>query len=353
MIRMATAPNRTIFVHEYVTGGGLAGEALPPSWSAEGGAMRRALAEDFAALPGVRVVVTLDDRLPPEDGPWEVVRVGPGQEPEAFARHAAESSWTALIAPETGGILADRARRIEGVGGRSLGASPAAIGLAGDKLATAARLRASGVPTPEGRAVNPALGLPRDAAYPAVLKPNDGAGSIDTYYLRDADDLPDAAKAMTVALLQPFLRGTPMAASFLVGRQGNPQLVGMGVQRLGPSFEYRGGTVPAGDDVPVEPLFRALRAVPGLMGWVGVDFLRDEAGCRLTVLEINPRLTTSYVGLRRLLPRGELARIWLALLEGDTSDLESLSDRVRAHAPLTFAADGSILSADGGPPDER
>src|SRR4051794_41530253 len=103
----------TILVYEWVTGGGLAGRPLPASWAAEGRAIRRAIAGDFAALPGVRVVVTLDARFAEEHGPWTVVRLGPGEEDTAFPRLVTAADHTVLIAPETGGILADRARIIE------------------------------------------------------------------------------------------------------------------------------------------------------------------------------------------------------------------------------------------------
>ena len=43
-----------VLVHEWVTGGGLAGMPLPASWEREGSAMRRAIARDFAALPSER-----------------------------------------------------------------------------------------------------------------------------------------------------------------------------------------------------------------------------------------------------------------------------------------------------------
>src|SRR3954452_10376991 len=85
-----TVPSITVLVHEWVTGGGLAGRPMPASWAAEGHAMRRAIAGDFAALPGVRVVVTLDDRFPEEPGPWSVVRIGAGREGATFPRLVAE-----------------------------------------------------------------------------------------------------------------------------------------------------------------------------------------------------------------------------------------------------------------------
>ena len=43
---------RNILIHEWVTGGGLAGSCLTASWAAEGRAMRRSIAADFAALAG-------------------------------------------------------------------------------------------------------------------------------------------------------------------------------------------------------------------------------------------------------------------------------------------------------------
>ena len=78
--------------------------------------------------------------------------------------------------------------------------------------------------------------------------------------------------------------------------------------------------------------------MPGLRGWVGVDFLWEETSGGVMVLEINPRLTTSFVGFRALLPGGTLAN---ALLKGAVG---GLTDRVRACTPLTFSADGGILA---------
>src|SRR5262245_57096890 len=171
MMRMDEPRSRTVLVHEYVTGGGLAGQGLPDSWRAEGSAMRRALAEEFAALAGTRVVMTLDARLPDEPGSWTAVRVAAGEERDKFARLAGEADAVVLVAPETGGLLHDRARQIEDAGGRSLGSTPEAIALTSDKLRLASHLAALGIPTPPSVRVVPAEGLPRDWPYPAVLKP--------------------------------------------------------------------------------------------------------------------------------------------------------------------------------------
>ena len=65
------------------------------------------------------------------------------------------------------------------------------------------------------------------------------------------------------------------------------------------------------------PLRAAVESIPGLRGFVGVDFIWDEGRRRATVLEINPRPTTSIVGLTRILPPGRLASAWIGAFDPD------------------------------------
>ena len=115
----------TILVHEWVTGGGMAGRPLPPSWAAEGLAMRRAVAREFAAFDGgrARVVVTLDARLADDPGPWTSSGSRPTTVPVRSSDLAREADFTVLIAPETTGILAGLTRQLQQAGARLLGSS--------------------------------------------------------------------------------------------------------------------------------------------------------------------------------------------------------------------------------------
>jgi predicted ATP-grasp superfamily ATP-dependent carboligase len=347
----ATAP-LTILVHEWVTGGGLAGLACPESWAAEGRAMRRAIAADFAAVSvngwATRVLVTVDERWPLDPGPWTVIPIEQPEFPDRLIELSRQADYTVLIAPETTGVLADLTRSLEQAGISTLGCSADSIELAGNKAHLAEWLETRGIPTPRSRTVVPAEGLAQDAGNPCVLKPIDGAGAIDTFLLTGPDDLPDAARRMPVALLQPFLPGTPMSASFLIDDASVAWLIGMGQQKVAireGRFHYEGGILPVPCREAEPVLERAVASVTGLRGFVGVDFLWDASQAKATVLEINPRPTTSYVALSRLLPPGCLAQSWLAAC-GERScsrdSLQNLVEIVHEQRPIGFDVDGRI-----------
>ena len=85
---------------------------------------------------------------------------------------------------------------------------------------------------------------------------------------------------------------------------------------------------------------RIAKAFPGLWGYVGIDLIDSPAGP--LVLEINPRLTTSYVGLAAAIG-GNPAGMVLAMLAAD-ADLPVAPEAVEPvavdvdHAEAAFHA---------------
>jgi predicted ATP-grasp superfamily ATP-dependent carboligase len=331
----------------------MAGGPVSDDWAAEGGAMRRALAGEFAALNGgrARVIVTLDAQIDEDPGPWLVERIGGGGYPHRVLSLAREADFTVVIAPETMGILAELVAWLQEVGARSLGCDLDAVELTGSKCRLAAWLAARGIDTPFCRRVSPWKGLPTDATYPAVLKRTDGAGTIDTYFVGDPTNLPAPARTLVSSLMQPYVEGRPMSASFLVDSAGRAWLIAIGEQhvtRIGGQFAYRGGCIPTTAHVDERPLRAAVESVPGLRGFVGVDFIWDQARRHTTVLEVNPRPTTSIVGITRLLPPGHLAAAWMGACDPQSDGaalLPVLYERILRQPPVLFDASGTILAA--------
>jgi predicted ATP-grasp superfamily ATP-dependent carboligase len=202
------------------------------------------------------------------------------------------------------------------------------VRLSSDKLLLSRHLIAAGVPTP---ACNSPL---TQASFPAVLKPRDGAGSQATFLVRGPKDLTRciaqaAAEGWRGELVvQPFVPGTPASVAFLTGPQTAVALT-PAAQHLSDDgrFRYLGGSVPLAAELcerAVSLARRAVGAVPGLRGYVGVDLVLGDED---QVIEINPRLTTSYVGLRAL-ARTNLADAMLRIAAGQEVALDWRQDRV-------------------------
>jgi tyramine---L-glutamate ligase len=313
-----------VFVSEYLCGGAAIG--LAPSLRREGWAMLAALLEDLAAIPGVEPITLLgrDADSLPED--ISVVRCAdPEAERTLFGQLASAADWTVVIAPEFAGLLMDRCRQVEVAGGRLLGSTPTALAISSDKRILAAVLADKGVSTPPCLAVTPNLVAPAEF-LPGVLKPADGAGSQATCLVPTAADLPLCLARIRQVwvgplILQPYVPGLAASVSLLLG-PGLAFPMPAGRQRLSADgfFHYLGGEIPLPGvlDVRARALaLRAVAAVPGLAGYVGVDLVLGDGadGSGDAIIEINPRLTTSYLGLRRL-ARFNLAAAMLAVVEG-------------------------------------
>jgi predicted ATP-grasp superfamily ATP-dependent carboligase len=238
---------------------------------------------------------------------------------------AAQSDWTLLIAPETAGVLAQRAGLVELVGGRLLSPGTASITLAANKQATMDHLGRRQYPVPRGGLLSAAAGALEKVPFPAVLKPIDGCGSQDVRLLASAEEITPNLE-LDRWRLEEFVPGLAVSVAMLCGPAERYALPAC-EQRLSSDgrFTYLGGRLrlPAKLDGRARNLaLAAMMAMPPTTGYVGIDLvLGDEAdGSGDRIIEINPRLTTSYIGLREL-AESNLAAAMLAVAEGRPADL--------------------------------
>jgi predicted ATP-grasp superfamily ATP-dependent carboligase len=330
-----------IFVFEFVTGGGfLSGQQPPPSLLAEGRAMLWALVEDFCQVPEVNVTATCDQRFPLELPGCQMTEVATVEHCEAaFESLAARAEWTVVIAPEFDGWLEKFAGRVAAAGGRLLGPAPEFIAIAADKQQTADALRSAKVPVPDGVRLQPGMQLPDQFAYPAVLKRLDGAGSLDVSLISDAAAAVAHGPVPMAARLERFASGMATSVAVLCGPKSR-QALSPCRQKISEDgrFVYQGGASPLDDDHVLRAQQLALDAIdclPGALGYVGVDMVLGDDPAHDVVIEINPRLTVSYVGLRALYPNN-LAQAMLALAVGERVELVPSTKRV------DFDADGAV-----------
>lgn len=286
-----------VLVLEYVTGGGMRREALPPSLAAEAALIRDAMLADLSALPAPpEILTTCDERLP-LDG---AVPVGLHTSAWALWRTLADEAdviWP--VAPETGGILADLVRMLAATGKPVLASTPEAILIATSKLETARRLAQAGVPHIPTYPLADAPQIPGAR----ITKPDDGAGCDSTVLWPEG--VPAAPAETHGMVIQPYVAGEAASLTVLV-REGEARLLCVNRQHITVQdghLSLAGLTVGAQeDDGRLAALAQAVVATcPGLDGFIGIDLILTAEGP--VVVEINPRLTTAYAGLGRALGR--------------------------------------------------
>lgn len=283
-----------VFVYEYLTAVGVGRDPVDPlhPMYREGRAMRDALVEDIRCVLG-----------------WEaeILVLAPVDDHEALVLRIAERcDYTIVIAPETSCRLERLCCAVRTSAGQLLCPSQETIRLTSDKLSLASYWRERGVRTPATTDREP-TGC---EAFPVVWKPRDGAGSTATFFIPSALHLPWARGQhhdeghTSPMILQEFVPGRAASVAFLCGPIGCFPLLPV-FQTLSEDgrFHYSGGTLPMPPGLASRATrlaCRAVETVPGLIGYVGVDLVLGDAldGSRDFAIEINPRLTTSYIGLR-------------------------------------------------------
>jgi tyramine---L-glutamate ligase len=290
-----------ILAYEHITGGAMPGDAQIFALAPEGEAMLRALVDDLTAIPGVEVAVMRDARLG-ADLPATLHLVGSAADFwPAFRRAVRDADAVWPIAPEQGGILLRITEEILRAQRVLLGCRPDAVKTATSKRATADVLTLAGIATIptyfDERSVPPEIGE-------IVVKPDDGAGCQETLLFRSRSQVQDWLQTNGRAglVFQPYLDGDARSLSLLCC-DGRARLLACNRQKIriaGGAFEFSGvsvGAVADSDGRYATLAGAVARALPGLWGYCGVDFIEAESGPM--VIEVNPRLTTSYAGLHR------------------------------------------------------
>ena len=318
--RLRRVPMR-LLVYEWCSSGGLAAADTPSivrtgddvEWLArEGRAMFRALVAD-ALRDGGFTVTALVDAARGCDLPAaaEVVPVRAGAEVDQLVAAARSAAATIVVAPETAGVLAARVAAVREGGGHVLGPAVGFVRAASDKQATIDALAAAGIAVPAGRALAAGAAWPDFFRLPAVRKARASTGADGLVVVRWGEPLPPPADHPT--RLEAWCAGVPVGVACVLGPAGVltlPPLVQRFAARAG------AGSVPGyvGGDLLADPVARpraealAARAVAALLrrdggsaaaGWVGVDMILGGRADGLDdrVLEVNPRPTTSFVGL--------------------------------------------------------
>ena len=309
-----------LLIYEHISGGGYTNKKISASILSEGYGMLRSLISDFKAA-GHQVTTLLDSRLTRFNPPIEadkIVSISSSKElDEKLRKHSSVADAIYVIAPESDQVLEKLVELIESSRGTSLNCEIDAIKRVSNKMTTYEALRRRGVKAPETVLldIHEKTGnirrLIKELGYPLVFKPLDGVSCSGLSLVKDEGGIAAAVKKVAreslsnYFIVQKLIKGK--GASVCVISTGDKALavtLNKQLVTLAPPNEesrYSGGVVPFDHSLEEEALKTAQRvaeSIRGLKGYVGVDMVltREEP----VVMEVNPRLTTSYIGLRKV-----------------------------------------------------
>jgi predicted ATP-grasp superfamily ATP-dependent carboligase len=313
-----------IFVFEYISGGGMNDQVLPEGLIREGEMMLQALTEDLSTQFGVELYITRDYRLSEyffsQFNNINVIQVAKDSDIESIYTdlcHQCDAVWP--IAPESDGILTELCEIAAASNTLLLNTAAAAVEITGNKLTTFSYLSKKRIPVVLTKILSD---YQWQAADTCVIKPIDGVGCENSFIVSNKAEYGRVTANIENTsdyIIQSYVKGLPISLSCLF-KQGrawliccNEQLIDIDQQQ----FSLTGCIVNIGTEqrqVFNEIIGAIADALYGLWGYVGIDLIITSTGP--IVLEINPRLTTSYVGIKAALGVN-IAENVLQLIDGE------------------------------------
>lgn len=280
-----------VLIFEYITASGGASESL----QCEGQMMLDALLKNFEKIPTIEIVIAtathFQNQLKMVDAAW-------------------------IIAPEFDNILEEFCRYVENANKILLTSPSKAVALTANKFTTFQILNAAKIQTVPTEIFDSTKNY--DTTKEWIIKPIDGAGAESTFLLQSENDWSALPKFGKNVLIQPHIYGEKISLSCIF-KNGVARLLCVNLQQFeieNQQFKLKNIDVNVKqDDGHYQTLVSLIAAAfPDLFGYVGIDLIENKNAC--FVLEINPRLTTSFVGIETAC-RINVAECVLQLFESD------------------------------------
>ncbi len=295
-----------ILVFEYFTAGGLLETPVTEELLAEALALLNALLDALRSLKGCELIVLIDSKLNElqlDDGiNWQYVS-DQADFYTVLQRELKQVDYVWPIAPETAVILEHISRAVENAGKILLNSNSQAVALCANKLQCSQYLREMDIQTVDSYPFNDFI---PDFSQRWVVKPVDGIACEHTQRIDTLKQYQAFRQTVQTEnfIIQPYMDGQAMSLSCLF-KEGQAWLLSCNQQHIvlnDRQFSLKGCSVNFLFDR--EDHFQGLinqlaEAIPGLWGYVGIDFIYLNQ--QVYLLEINPRLTTSFIGIQRAL----------------------------------------------------
>ena len=262
--------------------------------------MLEGVLQELSAIPEVAVSVAAS---PPaasqinlsDADVQEVSAPGADLTVEALLQLSEEYDAVIPIAPESDGMLTRTVGSLRAAGRRVLAPSARTIAIGSDKWKTWQTLSGHGIPLVASH-------LPQDVTTNGdwLLKPRDGTGGEGIVPFQPGYE------PARPGIVQPRLQGTSHSVSIIgTGNSAAPLVLLPADQIINWDCgqpRYHAGSVPSETINPIESQAIAVavsKCLGHAVGYLNIDLFLSQSG-GLQVMEINPRISSTYVAYRRL-----------------------------------------------------
>ncbi|MFX1339282.1 MAG: ATP-grasp domain-containing protein [Promethearchaeota archaeon] len=321
-----------IFIFEFVSGGGFNQVEIPSSLFCEGYSMLRTIIADFKAMD-FEITTLLDERInfliPYLEADSLQCIKNDDNYITIFKKVLRDCDYAFIIAPEFTDILYDLTKIVQEEKKKLLSICLKGIELGSSKIKTYDFFRKINIKTPKTYQIPLKNGLDvdfitqklKEFKSPIVIKPFDGVGAESIYHFEKKNQIYNFfndSKANNIDLnrkfiVQEYIKGEDLSVS-LVGipfktKQAYipPKILSINYQDINiknsrGDSEYFGGSTPIENYTHmIKNIIKVLETLDLSMfnSFFGIDFIKNQNS--LAFIEINPRLTTSYIGIRNIL----------------------------------------------------
>ena len=329
---------KRIFVFEYTVGGGFYAEEITSSLLCEGYAMLRSIAEDFKNL-GYDIITQIDQRIVYLAKYLSIDQFYPvdsdNKFDDVFSKCIKMVDVCFIIAPEFSNILYNLTNTACNLKKTIISIGLEGIKLGTSKIATYNYFKNNKVKTPKTFLI-PGLNGKIDLNFineqfskyslPFIIKPDDGVGAEAIYFFPDFDAVINFFTNPSLDfdfnrkyILQEYICGDDYSISIINKPSKNnfkpvKTILSINSQKI-KYINYLGKAEYEGGYTPV-PKFNSLKKkvirllnkieLNNFNGYLGIDFILTNEN-EIYFIEINPRLTTSYIGIRKIYPQNLLS----------------------------------------------
>ncbi len=321
---------KTLFIFEYVSGGGFNQMKIPSSLFCEGYGMLKSIILDFKKL-NFKISTLLEHRIFFLSSYLKADNIKETRVEDnyidLFKAEVKKCDYCFIIAPEFSEILYTLTKIVKDYNRKLLSVDLEGIQLGMSKFETYKFFKKNKVNTPLTYQI-PFKGKSLDFNFisqkfdelkcPIIIKPDDGVGAESIYYIESESQLSHFIHEYSnkfekdrCYILQEFIEGEDLSISLIAHKELldkfdknhlilaiNSQNINIKNQKV--KSEYFGGYTPVNDlYIQISNILEKLDFTK-FNGYFGIDFIR-KADNSLFFIELNPRLTTSYIGVRKIL----------------------------------------------------